>query len=327
MKLHNKIMQQNKQRGVALLLVIWAVAIMTITVLGVVRLIEFNLDDEASRNIEFRARQLAESGLAIGLHPDVKPGDPILEQTLSPTESISVAIVAETGKININKVLLEEAQTAEQQFAQNNILTDLFGSWGVPAMTSLAIIDCLKDWVDPDSLKRINGAEAPDYETRGLPVKPTNRPFTSVDEMAYVIGMDVIATYNPNWKDAFTVHGDGKIDVNEATVDILAPLLGIPEEQLESFIRLRLGPDQEPNTEDDLRFNNIEELKSVLYIPTTPPEKYQQIISRITFNSTVWRIESKGIVNNHVKRIILIAQREQRPPQWLSWKEYPITTQ
>jgi type II secretory pathway component PulK len=316
----------SNRRGVALLLVIWAVAIMSITVLGVVRLIEFNLDDEASRNIEFRARQLAESGLAIGLHPDVKPGDPVLNQSPAPNESIAVTIAAETGKININKVLLEEASTAEQQFAQNNILIDLFGSWGVPAMTALALIDCLKDWVDADSLKRINGAEAADYEARGLPVKPTNRPFTNIDEMEYVMGIDILNDYNPNWKDSFTVYGDGKIDVNEATAEVLALLLGTTEEQIESFIRLRLGPDQKPNTQDDLRFKNIEELKTVLFIPTTPPEKYQQIINRITFNSTIWRIESQGIINNHIKRILLIAQREQRPPQWLSWKEWPITT-
>ncbi|MCS7062552.1 MAG: general secretion pathway protein GspK [Methylacidiphilales bacterium] len=311
--------------GVALLLVIWAVAIMSITVLGIVRLIEFNLDDESSRNIEFRARQLAESGLSVGLHPDIKPGDPLLQQTFGPNESFTVTIQAETSKININKVLLEQAATAEEQFSQSNILVDLFASWEVPAMTALSIIACLKDWVDSDSLKNINGAEAPDYQARGLPVEPTNRPFTSVDEMEFVMGIEELNAYNPNWKEAFTVFGDGKIDVNEAPADVLALIFDLPQEQIDSFIRLRLGPDQTPHTKDDLRFNNIEELKSVLYIPTNPPQKYQQILNRITFNSTVWRIESEGIVNNNSKRILLIAQREQRPPVWLAWKEWPIS--
>ena len=44
------------------------------------------------------------------------------------------------------------------------------------------MIDCLLDWVDPDNLVRLNGAEEePDY-------KPSNAPLKTLDELKRVRG-------------------------------------------------------------------------------------------------------------------------------------------
>ena len=48
------------------------------------------------------------------------------------------------------------------------------------------LIDTLEDYTDTDSLRRLNGAEAPDYETLGLP-PPRNDWIASTRELAQVI--------------------------------------------------------------------------------------------------------------------------------------------
>ena len=57
-------------------------------------------------------------------------------------------------------------------FPDQLLLGQLLSSFGVPADKHAALFDALADYVDSDNLRRLNGAEAPEYEAVKLPPPP-----------------------------------------------------------------------------------------------------------------------------------------------------------
>jgi general secretion pathway protein K len=296
-------------RGSALLLVLWATVMLSVMIMGVVQLVDFDLDDSIGRQKNARARQLAESGLALGIHPEVEFHDPVLKQTLSGAERIEVKVSSEGARLNINRLLGRN---------DRELLRRIFDEWGVDDSTSSQLLDCLADWADADDLKRLNGAERSDYEKRGVASAPKNRPFWSLEEMAMVSGMEKLEEVKPNWRDYFTIWGDGRLDINEASAELIQLVCEVNILQAEALVKRRWGPDGEEGTEDDLRFTDVEEVRRTLALPQTTFERIDQ---RITIQENVRRIESTGVVGNHRYQIILVALRNANPPQYLEWQE------
>lgn len=75
-------------------------------------------------------------------------------------------------------------------FPQRPSLQQLLINDGVPVQSTDGFIDTLLDYVDADSLKRLNGAEAADYAVLGLP-PPRNDWLRSYEELASM----------PMWRD------------------------------------------------------------------------------------------------------------------------------
>ncbi len=63
--------------------------------------------------------------------------------------------------------------------------------------------------------------------------------------MARVRGMDAVARAKPDWKDYFTVYGNGKIDIQDASADVLEAA-GLTSTQAEAIIEVRNGGDRLP---------------------------------------------------------------------------------
>src|SRR5205823_12860753 len=72
---------------------------------------------------------------------------------------------------------------------QDQLIRGLLVASGVPDDEANRVLDAILDWRDPDDLKRPNGAEEPDYKAAGLPYKPANAPFQSIEELQLVLGM------------------------------------------------------------------------------------------------------------------------------------------
>ena len=90
---------------------------------------------------------------------------------------IRVAVQDEGGKIDINT-------------AQDALLGVLFESLGLDAQASAALVDAIADFRDPDSLRRLNGAEDNDYAAAGLAHDAKDGRFDTVEELQQVLGMD-----------------------------------------------------------------------------------------------------------------------------------------
>jgi len=120
-----------------------------------------------------RARQLAEEGIAVAVHPVIRAGDPLLRRNISDIESYEAQLTTEERRLNLNALLTPDHLP---------MLERIFQSWGMTFSDSQDIAATLMDWVDPDDLKRRPGsAEKLDYEFAGKTGLPLNRPFNSLD--------------------------------------------------------------------------------------------------------------------------------------------------
>jgi general secretion pathway protein K len=119
-------------------------------------------------------------------------------------------------------------------------LLRFLGLLGVPAERRTQLIDTLRDYIDPDKLERINGAEAPQYLARGLP-PPTNNNLLTPMEAKRIIG----------WRDTPALWQDSKfinltttataigLNPNTAPPEVLSTLPGITDDMVKSLVLLR----------------------------------------------------------------------------------------
>lgn len=123
------------------------------------------------------------------------------------------------------------------------------------------MVDCLEDWIDEGDLHQLNGAESDDpfYQDRGYPVK--NGPLDSIEELLLIKGWgeDVLfGKEEDENSDAIfgvanllTVWGDGKVNLNTASTDVLLSFAEYEDWELESVLEARNGEDGIPGTLDD----------------------------------------------------------------------------
>jgi type II secretory pathway component PulK len=299
-------------RGAALLLVLWAIAVLSFAVLWVADLVGLELESGAAGAKRLAARQIALSGVALGLHPQVTREDvALLNQDLDDGGKLRVRIRGEGARFNINALLAEQDRIT---------LKNLFILWGLSNDEADVLFDRLTDWVDDDAGRQLNGAERADYEAMGIVDAPADRPFRSVDEMGRVMGMEVLAERNPAWREAFTVFGDGEIDVNEAGPDVLQAVTGLTPEMVGDILRLRRGGDEIEPSEDDVRFESVEQLGGWLQ---TSPLPLDRVTARLTTESAVKRIDSRGLVDDCevLISVVTAAGDGGQATEYLLWEE------
>lgn len=283
----------HQRRGSALLAVLWIVALLSMLVATTSLLVMQDVDTVGTRRQMFRARMLAEMGLAFAAHPDVRPDDPLLRQEIADGEGFEVEMIGEDGRLNPN--LLIQRQDRET-------FRRVFRAWGMDLMQSDSLFDALTDWVDEDSFKQPRGAEFRDYN--GIPGFPFNRPFRSLEEMALVRGMDVVDSVFPQWRDWFSIHASGVLDINEAAPEILAAVTGADIIIAQQLQARRLGRDGIRNTLDDAVFPDLQTAVRLLGV-TGNTQGLDQILS-VTSNTR--RIISSGTTGGFTKSIVAIVQ-------------------
>ena len=284
-------------RGAALLLVLWAITVVSFAVLWMANVVNLELETTVSDSAGLRARQIAVSGVAIGLHPQVEREDTeLLNRDFGAGERMEVRIRGEGSRFNINQLVQQQDRMT---------LLNLFTLWGLTADEANPLIDKLIDWVDEDEFRTgFGGAEMAEYELAGIPEAPANRPFRSVREMARVLDMEKVAALKPDWYESFTIFGDGLIDVNEANAEVLQAATGITPEMAEGILQQRRGPDGIEPSEDDLRFEDVAQVAGWLGGSTRPAG---QVAAKLTTESSVKRIDSRGIVGERSRTISVVA--------------------
>lgn len=221
-----------RQRGIALIIVLWVLALLTIVV-GTYSVLARTESLQARFLFDTTdARLAAEAGLHRAV---VELRNPELETRWVPDgrpyifelgdASVEVSVTDETGLIDLNA-------------AQTELLVDLFVSLGLDENEALQFADAIADWRDPDDEPRPYGAEADDYYRAGYPYGPRNAPFDSVDELQQVIGM-TWALYQ-SVEGSLTVHS-GRPQPNPAfaPVGVLMALPDMDREAAELFVEER----------------------------------------------------------------------------------------
>ncbi len=247
----------------------------------------------------YQAGLLAESGISIALHPGISPGDIALRQTLSPERSFEVTITSEGGLLPVNSLTDDKFRTAT---------VELFVSWGLDAAAASRAADSIADWVDDDSDPLPSGAENVYYTGLEYPQFPANAPFTSLEQLLFVAGMDQVEKVQPFWRDFFTIHSDGLVDLNSASWELIRALTGSTEDSAMNFVAVRNGDDGIHGTVDDYTFEDYEEAQTVLGLGDTA---WDEVFPVITLTGTTKRIESKGRVGDFIETRIVLAEETQ----------------
>lgn len=172
------------QEGVALILVLWVLALLTVIAGSFVS--SMRTETLLARNLvtQAQARALADGAVQRGIYELSKPpgdagvwkADGNSHEWEASDAKVRLVMGDESGKIDLNT-------------ASDTLLRGLFMSAGLGEPESQSLLDAVLDWRDPDEIRRPSGAEAAEYAAAGKKYVPANAPFEVVEEFGQVLGV------------------------------------------------------------------------------------------------------------------------------------------
>ena len=324
---------RGQEKASALLLVLFTILLVSSLVVSVITFLKSSVDEYSAFNHQFRARQLAQSGLAFGLNPQTDNIDrSLLNQRSADGGEFQVTITSESTRLNVNFLLQND---------RDDVLQTLFRRWGVETNAALAAVQGLRNWVTAGGSVPDQGSnQAQEMEQQQQqqqqeqqsgagqngggtqnPQQPQLqlvRPFRSVEEMSLIPEFAPVAAAEPDWTKYFTVWSDGTINVNAADADVIALVTGVTPEQAKHFVQHRLGRDGIPYTADDTPYVTMDQVRTELGMT---PQQFQLVQNLLSINSTVDRVVSKGIINGYTDTLTVIARRNSVPIAYMVWQE------
>jgi len=313
--------------GVALIVVLWAVGLISTALFGLVAILQRQIGQEVAALQNARAMLVAESGIQMALNSQLLPEDmKIASEQLSSrissgwktgktqVEGVHFEIEAkdmseDAARININALLLGDKVLAR------SVLQNLFAGWEVNLTTSSSLIDALLDWVDPDELS--TGSNS------GTERSVRNGPFEKIEELEKVGGwaeMAKEAKQGSKGVDAiskFTVFGAGKLSLRSAEQDLIEAWLELGAGAATNFMRQRPGPDQISGTADDMVTQGL---------PLLDANYDKWMIRVVVAEEDLWRVTSTGFVGKAKRKVVALISRKTNPPQVKArWSEEEAT--
>jgi general secretion pathway protein K len=327
-------------RGVALVMVLWVVAILSVIVLEFCFAMrtEVNITNHYKEELQLYA--MAEGGFERAVTELIYKHDPGVQQMRKamkleeiPPEKMEwvtdgrpyllpfdqgtceVRVVSESGKININLV-------------SESTLRKIIGNLGLEEEERDVVVDSILDWRDADDFYRVNGAENDYYRSLKEPYDCKNGNLDSIEELLLVRGVTPELFYGRKMirneggvskgriglKDIFSIYAAGEqIDINSATPVALRFVLGIPEEVAQQIVKAR----------EEKGFEHQQDL--LQRVPEISPFM-GEIVNFILFRSLVpyYTIESKakkkeGESNRGIKAIVKVEPRDKKKYKIIQW--------
>jgi len=177
------VLRINSQRGIALVLVLWVLLLLTIMTASFALMARMDRLEANALLSGTQARLSAEAAIDLAVLALRDPNDE--------TRMLADGRVYQT---EIDGVLLEVSATDERGKVDINAtdeltLATLFTGHGMELQDAELLAAAVMDWRDEDELERVNGAEEDAYLDAGLEMGPANRPFMMTEELLQVIGM------------------------------------------------------------------------------------------------------------------------------------------
>lgn len=289
------------------MLALWALFLLSTMVISWALDIDSRLTLSGNANRVLEAEAMACSGAEVAMHPNIKPDSPNLRRRINDRQNYDVHITGEGGRFNLNWLI------AGEDPKRLGILRKYLENKGVDLNERNRMIDCLLDWVDPDDLVRLNGAEASeDYQ-------PANAPLVRVDQLKKIKGWEGFTSAR-GWDEDFTLNSTGPVDLAWASRDVLLALPGMTEDLVDRFLHVRRGGDGIDGTADDAPFKSMEDVRATLGFS---PEQFQQLAGLVGFKDPVLRIVSVGKSGEAMRIVQMVIRRANNVnvPQLITWKE------
>jgi len=268
------------QRGSTLLAVFWIMAVMGMAVVASMRVVSYQVDVIDSQLGGVEALQYAERGVAIASNNTVKKWDPLLRQNFE-DGGFDAKIINEGARFNINYIIFSRDKA---------LLRLIFDEWGMDA-------DVESDY----------------YENLGLINYPFNRAFYNLDEMRLVRGMDEVESFQPEWRDWFTVWSDGGLDLTAARAELIKVAIEGEIEDAQQIVEAVDGADGIRFTEDDLQQFTAAQVTQTTGVSDGGQGLLNLRVDGSSGNNKVVRIESTGFVGDVSRKIVLILTNRQNP--------------
>jgi general secretion pathway protein K len=352
---------KNSKKAVALVITLWVLVLLSLIGLAFVRTVRVDARISRYHKNNLQALLLAKSGLTVltaDILADNNEFDSLSEDWLrkySYTKeemdkkghgsslrefevkdkdgkllgTYSVRITDEMGKFNINAI----------DEAMDNMVKYLFDS--VQSDNKEGIVDSILDWIDPDDLHRLNGAEEEYYKELSSPYHCKNGPLDTLEEMLFIRGITPQIFYGTDKSKGIaslvriypSKEESVRINVNTAPIEVLEALLKEFGESLpQSILEQRSGRDGIEPSEDDEPFKNTQDilkLPSCLEVLTGLKKEEDKkgwtdrLMKRIDVRSSVFRVESTGRLKNYnaKRKITTILRRDSSGLKTLYWRE------
>ncbi|HEX9190499.1 MAG TPA: hypothetical protein VF847_00275 [Candidatus Deferrimicrobiaceae bacterium] len=218
------------RRGIAQLLVLWALLLLGTLALGFS--LSMRTEAQAARNgvDDVRAYFQARTGVmrAVALL-SIVPADNVMRMEIAGEEgdtSYEVRVESENGKVDIN-------------FVADDVLLEILRKGGLPEDEAEGVRDAILDWRDDDDNPRPRGAEAPDYAQLPEPAHPRNGKLLSIEELRFVKGVPP-ELFDRYLSRVFTVNGDSpQVSYLLAPAIVLQSLPGITPEGAAKIVERR----------------------------------------------------------------------------------------
>ena len=276
----------NPREGAALIVALWVVMILAMLVSSMAFDMRVEANVTGFHRKRLKAEYLSRAGLEwakVVLHRDVTEsaeGDLILEdgqdeQLVIASINLSRGVAVSNIRKELGDGVFEVSIIPEEGRRNINLLTDedweeVLDQAGVPEDQWKFLIDSIGDWIDEDDNHRLHGAESDDpfYQERGYEVK--NAPLDTIDELLLIKHFNEAIVYGgpdpedpnllytgiANW---LTTWGDGRVNVNTASREVLLTIPGIEEWVVDDILEYRTGIDGIPGTRDD-GFESVDEV-------------------------------------------------------------------
>jgi len=225
-------MQYSKQTGMAMVIVIWVLSLLTIMAGSFALTMRRETTVISAVKDNARVQAIAETGVSVAqqmlfLADENKRwrADGSIYQLNYLEAKIRVRLISEMGKIDINK-------------ANEELLTALMKSTDVELEKQQEIVSAILDWRDKDELIHINGAEKQQYEDAELSYSPANKDFQLIDELQMVLGMthDIYQQLKP----LITVYSkQAQVDMNVASKEVITAIGNLDSATLDDYIQQR----------------------------------------------------------------------------------------
>jgi len=273
--------------GFALVLVLVVIALLATAALEMSREVKTSAALAANFQARTKAKFKALDGLSLAvetlLYDD--EGYDGLDETWATLavegeeSGVEVHMADLSGRINLNQCFNEQGDLQTDWADTVGRLFELLGR-------DSALAQAVLDWIDPDTLPRMGGAEAEDYREAGLDYGPRNDPMLSLKELDLILSFDQALLKGdkekPGLLELVSVQGGDKININTAP-DLV--LLALDDEMSEIMV------DEIITLREAGGIRDLSVLKNLTGMTET---LYKQLQSMLTVSSKWFQVDALG---------------------------------
>lgn len=181
---YQKLGNYKKNTGVALVLVLWIVVLLS--VIGVSHSRNVRIDMQIARHHldNAKARALADAGVNRAIMELFNTDD----ETRWPYNGDLSYMDFDDGVVQI--MIRNTAGLVDINTASSSLLEKLLSLVDMEDAKRMELVDAILDWRDSDDLKHLNGAEDAEYKIEKLAYGTPDQRFFSIGELRYVLGME-----------------------------------------------------------------------------------------------------------------------------------------